>query len=188
MVKRHDYRDHNRRSIRLRVYDYTAPGPYFITICTCDGVHLLGDVKDGTIHLSEMGDVVARTWCDLARHRPGVVLDQWVVMPNHFHGIIALPARDARTIGVALAAWRARHPVSAPTGRAAGRPRGPTPRSLGAIVGAFKSATTRQINLLRSTPGLPVWQRGYYERIIGDDSTLASVRRYIEDNPRKWVG
>jgi putative transposase len=132
-----------------------------------------------------MGCVAASTWSGLAEHHPRVVLDAWVVMPDHLHGIVALMGGQTPALPVGVVAWRAR-PVSAGNPESMPRQTGPTPRSLGAFVGAFKSATTKRIKLLRATPGAPVWQRGFHERIIGDTTTLTNLRRYIANNPLRW--
>ncbi len=156
-----------RRSIRLRGYDYRGQGAYFITICTYRRGTILGDVKNDAVCLNAIGRLVAKSWLDLPRHHRDILLDDWVVMPDHVHGIIAL-----RPDGFAHAddATRA----------------GPGRRSIGSIVGSFKSAVVRRINAWRRTPGPRLWQRGYYERIIRDGAHLERVRRYIRNNPRRW--
>jgi putative transposase len=185
-MPRRGHENSGRRSGRLPGYDYASRGAYFVTICTRDRACLFGEVTKGVVRHTEIGSVVASAWCDLPNHFPALVLDEWVVMPNHLHGIIALTGAHTPTLGVALAAWRARHPVWAPPHRFGGHRSGPGKGSLGVIVGSFKSVTTRQINQLRATRGPPIWQRGYHERIIGDDGMLMRVRRYIANNPRHW--
>jgi len=157
-----------RRSIRLRGYDYRRQGLYFITLCTRQRGAILGDIKDGGVRLNRLGRIVAASWLDLPRHHKNVLLDDWVVMPDHVHGIIALVAE-----GVIRAV------------EAIGRP-GPPQGSVGSIIGSFKASATRRINATPSTRGVPLWQRGYYERIIRDSDALERVRRYIRNNPRRW--
>lgn len=178
----------HRRSIRLPHYDYRGAGLYFVTLCTYDRACLFGDVRNGMMRLNEIGRVVALAWQEVAARHPWAIVDESVVMPNHLHGIIQLTAEQKPGLSVALAAWRAQHPSRSPFVETPTRPRGPQCRSLGAIVGSFKSVTTKQVNLLRASPAAPVWQRGYFERIIGDDATLAKVRRYIASNPCRWSG
>ncbi|HEX8906129.1 MAG TPA: hypothetical protein VF771_14875, partial [Longimicrobiaceae bacterium] len=100
---------------------------------------------------------------------PGVTTDAFVIMPNHIHGLIELTdvvgARHASPDSAAA-------PVRAPT--------------LGAVVGSFKSAVTSRINAQRNTPGAPVWQRGFFERVLRNDDELLRARRYIVENPLKW--
>ena len=178
----------NRRSLRLPAYDYAAAGVYFVTICTRDRACILSDIRGGVVHLTDAGRIAASAWGSLPEHVPGVVLDEWVVMPNHLHGIVLLTEREAPALGVRLAVWRAAHPVSSgPAAPSTAPPTGPAPRSLGAIVGSFKSATTRHINRWRSTPGAPVWQRGYHEHVVGDEAMLARIRDYIVRNPLQWT-
>jgi len=86
---------YNRRSIRLKGYDYTQPGAYFVTICTREQECLLGNMENGTMVLSEFGRIVERCWCTLPRHFPNIELDAFVVMPNHIHGIIIIGKGEA---------------------------------------------------------------------------------------------
>ncbi len=162
----YDPNKHHRRSIRLRGYDYSQPGAYYITLCAQNRHHLFGNILDGKMQLNEMGYMVANTWNDLPNHY-SIAMDACVVMPNHFHGIIVL----GMNVGVEL--------KSAPTEshRIPG---------LGEIVRALKTFSTRRINTLRKTPGIRVWQRGYYERIIRNDLELKRIRRYIAENPTHW--
>ena len=168
---------HHRRSIRLKEWDYAEPGAYFVTICTYRRVHLFGRVVDGVMELNEFGEIVRACWDELPTHFPRVELDAFVVLPNHIHGIIVIIADDI--VGATHAS-----PL---------HPRGPAPHSLGAIVGSFKSAVTRRINVLRETPGARVWQRNYWEHIIRNAvrangrSPLHAIRRYIVYNPARWA-
>ena len=164
----------SRRSIRLPGYDYRAPAGYFVTICTARRLPLFGSVVDGSVHLSRFGEIVREEWFRTARVRPGVLLleDEFVVMPNHLHGIV----------------WLTEEPPGA--GLGSEQPGGSRPRlaagSLGAIVGAFKAVTARRIDRERGTPGAPVWQRNYWERIIRSERELERIRRYIAENPLRW--
>jgi len=160
---------HHRRSIRLRGYDYSQAGAYFITICTHEQICLFGEIINGEMRLNDAGQIVHDEWLRTADIRPNVELDAFVVMPNHFHGIVFLSDESRR----------GDRPV-APT------PMGPTPHSIGAIMAGFKSAATKRINELRGTPGAPLWQRNNYEHIIRDDESLNSIREYITNNPLQW--
>jgi len=79
---------HHRRSIRLKHYDYSEPGDYFVTICTKNRKCLLGNIVDGKMVLNKLGLIVKRCWHDLPNHYPNVILDEFIIMPNHIHGII----------------------------------------------------------------------------------------------------
>jgi REP element-mobilizing transposase RayT len=168
----------------LRGYDYRSAGAYFITLCTVERATLFGDVRDRDMHLNSYGHIVLDAWMETAIIRPGVILDEFMVMPNHFHAIVFLPDRPG-TEDVAVN-------VGAHSGAPAGHGGNETtsrvrhPRSLGSLVAGFKVATTKQINVLRGTPGLPVWQRNYYEHIIRDDKGLRRIREYITNNPATW--
>jgi len=122
--------------------------------------------------MTAMGGCVEDEWRKTAELRPNVALDEYVVMPNHFHGIIVLSDPDK--------AGTARR---APTMETFSRP---VRSSLPTIVRSFKSAVTRSINAMRSTPGQPVWQRNYYEHVIRDALSLNHIREYISSNPLRW--
>ncbi len=159
-----------RRSIRLHGYDYRQNGAYFVTICTHNRTLLFGEIVDGEMRLNEAGQVAQRLWDELPQHFSHVDTDAFVVMPNHVHGIIVI----ANTHVGARHASPLRHSHKSP--RAA----------LGTIVGSYKSAVTKQVNRDRGTPGVPVWQRNYYEHIIRNEASLQHIRNYIIHNPAKW--
>lgn len=173
---RHDPERHHRQTIRLREYDYRLAGAYFITICTHERAMLFGDIISTEICLNALGHIVLDAWMETALIRPGVLLDEFIVMPNHFHAIVFLPdasesaavgAHSRAPVGQGSILWRA-------------------PKSLGSLVAGLKSTATKQINTLRATPGAPIWQRNYYEHIIRDDEALRRIREYIANNPALW--
>lgn len=160
---------HNRRSIRLPEYDYRSPGAYFVTTCTADRRCLFGAVENGRMRLNDYGRIVAEEWERTESVRDRVVIDTFVVMPNHTHGVIIItdpPDADCeppdRTFGGAIAG------------------------SLSTIMRQFKSMVTKRINRLRDTPGADVWQRNFYERVVRDRDELNRIRRYIRQNPAQW--
>ena len=150
---------HRRRSIRLPDYDYLQPGTYFVTIVCKDRVLLLTDLVFRAI--------VEEAWLWLADRHDYVTLDAYVIMPNHLHGVLLIsnPRRGGSR--------------TAPT-------QPPPHKPLGRLIGAFTTVSTKQINAMRATSGVPVWQRNYYERIIRDEDELNRVRTYIQDNPSRW--
>ncbi|HEV8573958.1 MAG TPA: transposase [Dehalococcoidia bacterium] len=191
----------HRRSIRLRTHDYSQASAYFITICTYNRELLLVDRL--------VREIVSNAWRDLARRVPHVRVDQLVAMPNHVHGIIWI-VRPAPPVGAQHRAWpddkssptdtSPRKPPSSSNHAAPlrpdvelalpnepPRPIAVEPGSLGAIVRAFKSRSTKRIHRLHRTPNAPVWQRNYYEQIIRNETALARIRQYIVDNPAKWA-
>jgi len=166
---------HHRRSIRLRGYDYSQNGAYFVTICTQNRAFLFGEVVDGNMHLSDSGRVVQATWDGLPSHYAGVACDAFVVMPDHIHGIIILNEREVVTDSDGVCTST---PV--PTGKR-------RYHGLPEIVRGFKTFSSRQTNQLRGIPGVRVWQRNYYEHIIRNESALNRIRAYIARNPAQWT-
>ncbi len=183
---RHNPYIHQRRSIRLPSYDYRAAGAYFVTICTRRGACIF--------HSAPMRRIVELQWQSVGRYSKHAAVDEFVIMPNHVHGIIWISNADrvgAQHTGNRGSGLRSEErsghlclPVAA---CAAPLPHGVIPGSLAAIVRAFKSASAKRINALCGTYGAPVWQRNYYERVIRNDRELTAVRRYIRDNPAKWA-
>ncbi len=171
-----DSHKHQRRSIRLRGYDYTQPGAYFVTVCTYRWKHMLGNVVDGRVVLNPFGKIVEEMWLKIADVRPHLSMDEYVVMPNHVHGIVMIHTRPEN---VGATHW------VAPTNKT-DQPHGPAPDSLGAIIGQFKAVATKGVNRTRDTPGRAIWQRNYYEHIIRNDKALNRIREYIHYNPRRW--
>jgi REP element-mobilizing transposase RayT len=173
---------HHRQSVRLREFDYAGGGGYFVTLCAWQRECLFGDVMDGGMRVNEFGMVAGGEWLRTPMIRPNVVLDEFVVMPNHFHAIFWITTPVGATRRVAherrdATGTRATHRVA---------PTGPQPGSVGAIIGQFKSAVTKRINAMRDNPGCPVWQRNYYEHVIRDERDLHAIRQYIAGNPAKW--
>ena len=167
-----------RRSVRLPAYDYRQPGAYFITVVTRGRACYFGDVVAGAMRLGPEGEIIQRCWLAIPQHTPRVTLDAFVVMPNHVHGILWIQGIGPHVVG-------AQHAAPLPRGGATRY--GVPPGSLGAIVRSFKSASTRAVNGLHGTPGAALWQRNYHEHIVRSDEDLATVRRYISDNPLQWA-
>jgi putative transposase len=162
---------HHRRSIRLRDYDYTKTGAYFVTLCTYERACLFGEVVGDGVMLSEVGAIVQEEWLRSAEIRREIELDAFVVMPNHLHGIVVI------------------EPVGAHGRAPLPRKRAPLqrkPKSLGSFIAGFKSACTKRINEIRGMPRMPLWQRNYYEHVIRSEEALENVRLYIAHNPRLW--
>jgi len=164
---------HHRHSVRLKGYDYSCTGAYFITICAWNRECIFGEIIEGEIKLNACGTIVQQEWMRTRDLRPNIELDEFVVMPNHFHGIVIINAGN-------ICRDMARH---APTGRQFAKP---IANSLSTVIGAFKSSVTKLINILRNTPGMPVWQRNYFERVIRNEKELFRIREYIRINPAQW--
>ena len=200
---RYDPELHHRRSIRLRGYDYRDAGAYFVTIVTHDRESLFGEITDGQIRSNEIGQIVAAVWARLSDHFRNISSDEFVVMPNHVHGIIVVVHEPDKRWDNACAGVHGRGEAlaDAPPNRdtfvnANASPlhpsvrqpsaRGTTPRSLNAVVQNFKSVTTRRIHKIAAYAERPIWQRDYYEHIIRDDADLQRLRAYIGSNPGNW--
>ncbi|PIP11995.1 MAG: transposase [bacterium (Candidatus Stahlbacteria) CG08_land_8_20_14_0_20_40_26] len=158
---------HHRHSIRLNHYDYFQPGAYFITICTHNRKCMLGNIVNGEMRANKFGRIIETEWLKTPQIRKNVELDEYVVMPNHFHAILFIIRRGVLQY--------------APTNKF----RSPS-QTIGSIVRGFKSAVTKRTNKLRNTPGIPVWQRNYYERVVRNENELNRIREYIQNNPLKW--
>ena len=177
-----DPEKHHRRSIRLQGYDYTQAGAYFTTVCTYQRQLLFGEVVDGEMQLSQFGHIVQAEWLRTAIVRPNVELDEFIIMPNHIHGIIVLTDPP-------MATHRATHRVAPTAGCDASKERliGPRSGSIGAILGQFKSIVSKRINVIRKATDTPIWQRDYHDHIIRDERALNNIRQYIAENPLRWA-
>ena len=162
----------HRKSLRLPNYDYSQPGAYFITACSYKRLAIFGRIVKDNVLPSPAGLIVQDAWHDLPNHYLNILLDSFIVMPTHIHGIIIITVSSTTNhVGAGLR--------PAPTFTT-------TRHCLPEIIRALKSFSARRINELRDTPGAPVWQRGYYEHIIRNERQLNRVRNYIETNPLRW--
>jgi REP element-mobilizing transposase RayT len=184
---------HHRRSVRLPFYDYSQAGMYFGTLCTLDRKSIFGLIEDGQTALNPIGEIARSCWMEMPGHFPGLILDQFVLMPNHLHGILTME-EQTDPISVGARYTSPLHPTlqvpsesdSLPDRFIETRRKQPKCYPLGTIIGTYKSSASRAINRLRNTPGAPVWQRNYYERVIRSDAELHALREYIVNNPLKW--
>jgi putative transposase len=165
----------HRRSIRLRGHDYRKPASYFVTIVTHDHAQLFGRIEKGVMRLSPAGIIARDTWLRIPILTPWITLDEWVVMPDHMHGILHFG--EAPLL-----------PGYQSTGRIKDnqRPSGASSGSLGAIIAQYKGTSAGRINKLRGSPGSKLWHRDYHEHIIRHQAALERIRRYIRLNPLKW--
>lgn len=160
-----------KNSLRFPGYDYSQPGYYFVTISTKNNDQIFGIVENGKMTLNALGTITRKVWLELPNHYQCALGDS-VVMPNHFHGILIIPPsvragfKPARTEGGTEE--KKRH-------------------SLSEIIRGFKTFTAREINIMRNTPGIPVWHRGFYDHIIRNERALNSIRDYILLNPVQWA-
>jgi len=158
-----------RRSVRLRGYDYRHSGAYFVTICVHPHLwrrDVFGRIDEGVFCPNRYGRIVEAAWDDLPNHHPAVSLDAFALMPNHLHAVVVL----ANDVGND---WKTAQFASPQAG------------SLSLIIGAFKAAATREIGRLRDAK-TAVWQRGFYEHIVRDEKVLDAIRIYVVENPVNW--
>ena len=149
-------------------------------MCTKDRDPLFGEIESGTMRLSKAGEIASECWKEIPAHFPNAELEEYVVMPDHLHGIIVITAEirqmEADVLGGAIQEsprpdrydplWRRR-------------------MLLPKIIGRFKQNSAKRINILRGTPGISVWQRGYHDHIIRDAGSLSRIHKYIISNPSR---
>jgi len=167
----------DRRSIRLKGYDYSQPGTYFVTICAQNRDCIFGDIIDGKSQLNPAGNMIHNWWNRISQKYPNVELDEYMIMPNHVHGIIIVGA-DPR---VCLDHKKGEH-VDSPLQKHV---------SLSHMIQWFKTMTTNEyIRNIKQNDWHPfkkrLWQRNYYEHIVRNEIELNRIRKYIVENPLKW--
>jgi REP element-mobilizing transposase RayT len=157
---------HHRTSVRLKEYDYSQPGEYFVTLCTHEKVCVFGEVVEDEVQLTPMGEIAKRCWEEIPKHFPNVELDEHVVMPNHIHGIIVLNdhGRDVQ--------------LNVPTRLS------PRRGSLSVIIRTYKAAVTAECRDKKYSEFR--WQSRFYDHVIRDGQDLDRIREYIIENPIKW--
>ncbi|MEA1978973.1 MAG: transposase [Chloroflexota bacterium] len=165
-------------SARLRLWDYTSPGWYFVTVCTKQFNIYFGKIDHGGIIMNDLGQTANQYWADIPEHHDNTAIDEFIVMPNHIHGIIII----AETLGVDTSHVETLHATSlpSPTRPSISPPKG----SLGVIVRSFKSVVTRWARM----NGYPnfAWQPRFFDHIIRNEDALSQIRIYIQNNPQKW--
>lgn len=166
-----------RKSIRLPHYDYTQNGMYYITICTHERMHYFGEIVDGKMFINNVGKIATECWVDIPKHFPFVELDEFVIMPNHVHGILTINKRPSQTDAgtqnfVSLQTIPYKNKF------------GPQSENLGSIMRGYKVgvkawATKHNIDF--------TWQSRFYERVIRNETELLNIRTYIQNNVQKWA-
>jgi REP element-mobilizing transposase RayT len=173
---------HQRHSIRLKGYDYSQSGLYFITICCQDRIYLFGEITNDEMATNEIGKIAKNCWTEIPQHFKNTVLHEYIIMPNHIHGIIEITGKK-----------NAVEPVEA-LHATPQRPNQPdknefmsfvSPKSgtLSTIIRSYKSAVTKHAHQLMVDFA---WQRNYYEHIIRNDESYYRIANYIIDNPKNW--
>jgi len=160
---------HHRKSIRLKGYDYTQAGAYFVTVVTYHRDCLFGKIENEIMTLNDLGKIADECWRAIPEHFPFVELGAHIIMPNHLHGIVVI--HDAGRGAI----------YRAPTVEQFGKP---TVGSLPTIIRTYKSAVTRIIG--REHNATSIWQRNYYERVIRNEHEMGNIWKYVESNPAQW--
>jgi len=178
-----DPQKHHRRSIRLKEYDYSQAGAYYVTINVQNRECLLGEIVNYEMVLNEAGKMIDEQWNALPQRFPNIDLDVYQVMPNHSHGIIVI----VEPVGATLVVARNMDMKNIHENRAGIKPA----PALGDIVGAFKSITTHEYIKGVDNKNWPqfykrLWQRNYYEHVIRDEADLNRIQDYIQSNPANW--
>jgi REP element-mobilizing transposase RayT len=171
----------NRKSNRLTGHDCSQPGKYFVTMCTKDQEPLFGAIENGKMRVNGAGRIAVKCWEEMPKHFRVIQLDEFVVMPDHLHGIVVIVSRNWRTNASMLGGAIQESPRPEQDNCAMRRR-----MLLPMMIGRFKQNSAKQINIVRGTPGIPVWQRGYFDHIIRDNESLARIRDHIIKNPRCW--
>jgi REP-associated tyrosine transposase len=169
---------HHRRSIRMKGYDYSLEGAYFITICTHQRHNFFGEVENGTMQLNPYGIIASEQWIRLQKRFRQSNFEDYVIMPNHIHGIICIVRGVGEEFDQFSPGSQPLRPYNIPY---------VTPGSLGAIVRAYKASVAFRINAIRGSAAPPVWQQNYHDHIIRNENEFQQIKDYIEANPTTWM-
>lgn len=155
----------------MQHWDYSSDGEYFVTICTKNRKEYFGEIRNGIMGLNEMGCIVNKFWVNTLNHFDNIELGEYVIMPNHIHGIIIIqhPVETIHESSLRVMDIKQRRKMLIPK-----------------IIGRFKMQSAKYINLLINNVGKPIWQQNYYDHIIRSDRDYYNICEYIQNNPRKW--
>lgn len=183
---------HHRRSIRLQGYDYSQAGLYFVTMCCKDRTCLFGEIINGKMILNDFGKIAEQCWLEIPTHFPNAELHEFVIMPNHVHGIIEFVndvnvGAENVVVGDFVGAENFLPLLRNPQRNEFQKM---IPRSIGSIVKGFKIGVTKWLR--NEWPeNFPtqrqIWQRNYHEHIIRNEQSYHNISDYIKNNPAKWV-
>ncbi len=200
---------HHRKSYRMPSWDYARGGKYYVTICTRNRICCFGDLINDKIILNEMGEIVRRFWLEIPEHFPDTWVDEYIVMPNHIHGIIVMKRlnlnttngnvtnrndgndrnnRNDRNVGT-LHATSLHSPEHTPNHVLSNcefmSKISPKPGALNTIIRSFKSACTKKFKQMGHS-GWFAWQPRFHDEIIRNDEELKRIRAYIRNNLKNW--
>ncbi len=174
----------NRQSSRMPWYDYGRAGYYFVTICTQDRFHAFGRVTNAEMHLSSEGRICEQIWLSLPERFTNVAIDEFVLMPNHVHGIIVIKKPPVFVETSTIPERFKDHMQKLEEERLISRPEAYRSPSVGQIIRTFKAASTRLIRK-HGSPSF-AWQRSYWLTVLATKEHLERIRHYIHENPTIW--
>ncbi len=175
---------YNPKSNRLQNYDYSTNGWYFITICTKDKQSFFGKIVDGKMILNEYGKIVKKYYWEIPRHFPDVMLDEFIIIPNHIHGILIINKISTKTNANIFTTVETKNFLSLHHNEEKYLIPKWTSRTIGSVIRWFKIGVTKYMR--GNTDIYQIWQSNYYDRIIRNDDELQKIRKYIVENPLKW--
>lgn len=200
-MNKYNPQKHHRRSIRLQGYDYSQEGLYFITLCCHDRAHLFGEIVDGKMILNDAGLQAQKCWQDIPNHFPNAVLHEYIIMPNHIHGIIEFvganqyspnngsPNQTFSDNGNDVENNDKAKNLELVNGTKNFSPlpnetwRSPS-KTIGSVIRGFKIGVTKWMR--NNTTVVNVWQRNYYDHIIRNEQDYERISKYIKNNPMLW--
>lgn len=158
----------DRKLNRLKGYDYSQNGYYFVTICTKNRQEFFGEIKNGELTLNEYGKITKKCWREIPDHFPNVILDEFIIMPNHIHGIVIIKNNDEGNKNFCSLPWQTK-----------------LSKSLSSIIRGFKIGVTKYFREKNNDEF--VWQKSFYDHIIRNEKSLFNIRKYVQNNPFKWT-
>lgn len=172
---------HHRRSIRLKGYDYSQAGLYFITICTQNRECLFGEFRSPEMILNDAGNIANECWLVIPNHFPNVILHEFIVMPNHIHGIVEL---KTESVGAENFPPYITNGANDSNGANDDSPLRSPSKTIGSMVRGYKIGVTKWMR--QNTDVYDVWQRNYWEHIIRNENEYLRIAEYIINNPQQW--
>ncbi len=177
---------HSRKLNRLKNFDYSNTGAYFVTLCTQNMESYFGVIKDGEKVLNKFGKLTEKYWKEIPKHYDNIGIDEYVIMPNHIHGIIMIfesrgntnLAEERSTKGLSVGTEHCSDPQYINKTNIKSKNYG----ILSKIIKSYKDITTKEIKHFLKFENFK-WQRSYYDRIIRDENELNRIRKYIYCNP-----
>ncbi len=171
-------------SLRYPGRDYSYPGKYFVTICTANRTKWFGQITNSKMQLSDIGSIACKFWYDIPLHFPYVTLDEFVIMPDHIHGIIIINRSSKNPVVGSLHATNLLLHDDVPVKNKAMSAISPKPGSLSVVIRSYKSAVAKNARLINNDFS---WQSRFYDTIICTKGQLSRIRKYIRNNPINWM-